>query len=310
MSTIDPAKGAGLRRPGVVGTAQSHRAAKPLFWTKSRSKGIGDAVTYAIIAMMSVVILFPVFWMLSTSLKERGEVFLFPPRWIPEELIWENYPEALTFLPFGMYFRNTVFVTGMCVLGQLLSSPLVAFAFARLHARGRDVLFLLVLATMMLPAQVTMIPLFMLFKVAGLVDTFVPLILPNFFGGAFFIFLLRQFFLTISPELADAAKIDGCGYFQTYSRIYLPLSKPALATVAIFTIMWTWNDFMGPLIYLNREQNWTLTLGLSRFRGIYGTTPWNLLMAASLVTVLPLIVLFFFAQRYFIQGIVITGVKG
>jgi multiple sugar transport system permease protein len=302
MSTID--------RPGVVGATQSRGVAKPLFWTKSRSNRIGDAVTYAIIAVSSIVILFPVFWMLSTSLKEAGEVFLFPPRWIPKELIWENYPKALTFLPFGMYFRNTVFVTGMCVVGQLLSSPLIAFAFARLRARGRDALFLLVLATMMLPSQVTMIPLFMLFKVFGLVDTFVPLILPSFFGGAFFIFLLRQFFLTISPELADAAKIDGCSYFQTYSRIYLPLSKPALATVAIFTIMWTWNDFMGPLIYLNREQNWTLTLGLSRFRGIYGTTPWNLLMAASLVTVLPLIVLFFFAQRYFIQGIVITGVKG
>lgn len=286
--------------------------AKPvkMFWTKSRTKFLGDLVTYVIVIIFSLVILVPVLWMLSTALKENSEVFLFPPRWIPKTLNWKNFPESLTFLPFAQYFANTSLITFAAMIGQLVSSPMVAFAFARLRARKKEVLFILILATMMLPWQVTMIPLFLGYKMVGLVDTFVPLILPNFFGSAFFIFLLRQFFLTISPELGDAAKIDGCGYFQIFTRIYLPLSKPALATVAIFTFMSNWNDFMGPLIYLSKSENWTLTLGLSRFTGMYGTTAWNLLMAASLITVLPCILLFFFAQRYFIQGIVITGVKG
>jgi ABC-type glycerol-3-phosphate transport system permease component len=248
--------------------------------------------------------------MLSTALKQNSEVFLFPPRWIPKQLNWQNFPEALTFLPFARFLQNTSVITFSAVLGQLLSSPLVAYAFARLQARGRDALFVLVLSTMMLPSQVTMIPLFVIFKQLGWVDTYIPLILPNFFGSAYYIFLLRQFFLTIPRDLGDAAKIDGCGYFGTFSRIFLPLSKPALATVAIFTFMSNWNDFMNPLIYLSSNDKWTLTLGLSRFTGMYGTTAWNLLMAASLITILPCILLFFFAQRYFIQGIVITGVKG
>ena len=279
-------------------------------WTKSKLKTTGDAITYVLVLFISGIILIPVFWMLSTALKAKSEVFLFPPRWIPKVLLWGNFPESLTFLPFGRYLTNTAVVTFSAMLGQILSSPLVAYAFARLRARGRDALFTMVLATMMLPWQVTMVPLFLLYKTFGWVDTYVPLILPNFFGGAFFIFLLRQFFLTIPPELGDAAKIDGCGYFGTFTRIFLPLSKPGLATVAIFTFMWNWNDFMGPLIYLNTNDKWTLTIGLSRFTGMYGTTAWNLLMAASLITVLPCVLLFFFAQRYFIQGIVMTGVKG
>jgi ABC-type glycerol-3-phosphate transport system permease component len=279
-------------------------------WTKSRIRIVGDVVTYVLILFLCGIILIPVFWMLSTALKQNSEVFLFPPRWIPKTLNWGNFPEALTFLPFARFLQNTSVITFSAMLGQLLSSPLVAYAFARLQARGRDALFVLVLSTMMLPSQVTMIPLFVIFKRLGWVDTYIPLILPNFFGSAYYIFLLRQFFLTIPPDLGDAAKIDGCGYFGTFSRIFLPLSKPALATVAIFTFMWNWNDFMGPLIYLSSNDKWTLTLGLSRFTGMYGTTAWNLLMAASLITILPCILLFFFAQRYFIQGIVITGVKG
>lgn len=171
-------------------------------------------------------------------------------------------------------------------------------------------LFILVLATMMIPSQVTMIPLFVLFKQLNWVDTFKPLIVPNFFGSAFFIFLLRQFFMTIPIELDDAAKIDGCGYLGIYGRVLMPLTKPALATVAIFGFMWNWNDFMGPLIYLNSRDKLTVSLALSRFTGMYGMTAWNLLMAASLVVALPCLVLFFFTQRYFIQGIVITGLKG
>ncbi len=196
------------------------------------------------------------------------------------------------------------------MVGTLLSSSIVAYGFARLRARGRDVLFMILLSTMMIPPQVTMIPVFALFKLLNWTDTFKPLIIPNFFGGAFFIFLLRQFYMTIPIELDDAAKIDGCSYLGIFSRIILPLTKPALATVAIFSFMWSWNDFMDPLIYLNSRDKLTLTLALNRFTGMYGMTAWNLLMAASLVVALPCFVLFFFAQRYFIQGIVVTGLKG
>ena len=201
-------------------------------------------------------------------------------------------------------------ITFATMVGTLLSSSIVAYGFARLRARGRDVLFMILLSTMMIPPQVTMIPVFALFKLLNWTDTFKPLIIPNFFGGAFFIFLLRQFYMTIPIELDDAAKIDGCSYLGIFSRIILPLTKPALATVAIFSFMWSWNDFMDPLIYLNSRDKLTLTLALNRFTGMYGMTAWNLLMAASLVVALPCFVLFFFAQRYFIQGIVVTGLKG
>ncbi len=277
---------------------------------KKKGKLLGDALTYAALSLMGVVILVPVFWMLSTALKSDSEVFLFPPVWIPKKLLWENFRKGVTFLPFLRYLLNTSTITVAALVGQLLASPLVAYAFARLNGRGKNHLFMLVLSTMMLPSQVTMIPLFILYKQFGWVDTYVPLILPNFFGSAFFIFLLRQFMLTIPPEMGDAAKIDGCGYFGTFTRIYLPLSKPALATVAIFTFMGNWNDFMTPLIYLSSTQKWTLTLGLSRFTGMYGRTVWNQLMGVSLITIVPCVLLFFFAQSYFIQGIVITGVKG
>jgi ABC-type glycerol-3-phosphate transport system permease component len=248
--------------------------------------------------------------MLSTALKEDSEVYLFPPEWIPKRIYPNNFIRALTFLPFGRYFINTSVITFLSVIGQLISSSLVAFGFARLKARGKDLLFMLVLSTMMIPSQITMIPIFVLFKLLNWVDSFKPLIIPNFFGGAFFIFLLRQFYMTIPIELDDAAKIDGCSYFGIYTRIILPLTKPALATVAIFTFMWNWNDFMGPLIYLNSREKLTLSLALSRFTGMYGMTAWNLLMAASIVVALPCFILFFFAQKYFIQGIVITGLKG
>jgi len=187
----------------------------------------------------------------------------------------------------------------------------VAYAFARLRCRAKNVLFMLVLATMMLPGQVTMIPLYILFRRLNWIGTFAPLIVPTFFGNAYFIFLLRQFFSTIPRALDDAATIDGCGYIARFVRIILPMSKPALATVAIFSFMSHWNDFMGPMIYLSSSRTrWTMTLGLNAFRGAYGGTQWNMLMCASLVSVIPPVILFFFAQRFFIQGIVITGVKG
>lgn len=279
-------------------------------WTKTSRKIAADSLAYTVLLFLGLIILVPVFWMLSTALKSDTEVFLFPPVWIPDPLNWSNFGKALTFLPFGRYFLNTSIITLEAVIGQFLSSPLAAFAFARLRARWKGVLFALVISTMLLPMQVTMIPRFVLFKELGWVDTFMPLIVPNFFGGAYFIFLLRQFFLTIPPELSDAATIDGCGYFGIFARIFLPLAKPAVAAMCIFTFMWNWNDFMDPLIYLSSSEKWTLALGLSRYTGIHGMSAWNQLMAASLVSILPCIFLFFFAQRFFIQGIVITGVKG
>lgn len=278
--------------------------------SKRKEEILIKTIVYILLIMSSIIILIPVFWMLSTAIKEDSEVYLFPPEWIPKRIYLSNFSRALTFLPFGRYFINTSFITFLSVIGQLISSSLVAFGFARLRARGKDLLFMLVLSTMMIPSQITMIPIFVLFKLLNWVDTFKPLIIPNFFGGAFFIFLLRQFYMTIPIELDDAAKIDGCSYFGIYTKIILPLTKPALATVAIFTFMWTWNDFMGPLIYLNSREKLTLSLALSRFTGMYGMTAWNLLMAASIVVALPCFVLFFFAQKYFIQGIVITGLKG
>jgi ABC-type glycerol-3-phosphate transport system permease component len=277
---------------------------------KRARKNLADALTYALLVVTGILILLPLFWMVSTSLKDPKDLWLVPPVWIPKPLRWENYREALTTLPFARFALNTTVITVVSVIGQLLSSPLVAYSFARLRFRGKSVLFMLILATMMLPGQVTMIPVFILFKTFGWLDTFIPLTLPNFFGSAYFIFLLRQFMLTIPSELGDAAKIDGCGYFGTFSRIFLPLSKPALATVAIFTFTGVWNDFMGPVIYLNSRDKWTLAVGLRGFLATYGQTKYHLLMAASLVTVLPCVILYFFAQRLFIQGIVITGIKG
>ena len=277
---------------------------------KRASKMLGDIITYVFLVGVGLVILVPVAWMLSTALKADSEVFLFPPRWIPKELKWENFKKGMTFLPFARYFSNTVYITLLNVTGQLLASPLIAYGFAKLRCRTRDALFILLLSTMMLPRHVTMVPLFIFYRKLGWIDTYWPLIIPSFAGAPYYIFLLRQFLLTIPQELSDAAKIDGCGYFGTFTRIFLPLSKPALATVAIFTFMWNWNDFMSPLIYISSDEKWTLTLGLSRFTGMYGMTAWNQLMAVSLVVILPSILLFFFAQRLFIQGIVITGVKG
>jgi multiple sugar transport system permease protein len=258
----------------------------------------------------AAVVLVPVVWMVSTSLKALGQTLAFPPIWIPDPFVWRNYADALTFLPFHLFAANTLIYTVSTMVGEALASSLVAFAFARLRARGRNVLFLLVLSTMMVPSQVTMIPQYVMFSKIEWTDSLKPLIVPAFFGSPYLIFLLRQFFTTIPRDMDDAARIDGCGWFGIYWRIIVPMSKPVLTTVMILSFMWHWNDFMGPLIYLDSKEKMTLSLGLSRFSAQYGATPWNLLMAASLVTVLPCVVLFFILQRYFIQGIVISGVKG
>jgi len=251
----------------------------------------------------------PLVWSVSASLSSLGDVFRWPIRWVPSPAIWGNYVEAMTLQPFGLYFRNTAFVTAARVVALTLSSSLVAFAFARLRWKWRDRLFLVVLATMMLPDQVTMIPRFVLFSRLGWVNTYLPLVFPAVFGGPFFIFLLRQFFMTLPTELDDAARMDGASVFQTYWRILMPQSKPALTAVAIFEFQWSWNAFLEPLIYLHSKSKWLVSLGLRNFAGEY-IQWWNLMMAASILVMLPILVLFFVGQRYFIQGVVFTGLKG
>ncbi len=258
---------------------------------------------------VALLFLIPFLWMISSSLKPNYQIFETPPPWIPDPPRWENYREALTTLPFNRYILNTAILSVVTIIGHLLSCTLIAYAFARLRAPGRDFLFVVVLATMMLPYPVTMIPLYVVFKQLGWINTFLPLTVPAFLGSAFYIFLLRQFFLTLPPDFEDAARIDGANTLQILWRIILPLSLPALATVAIFTFQATWNDFLAPLIYLQKPDLYTVTLGLQFFRSTF-TTNWSYLMAASLVTSLPVIIVFFLAQRYFIEGITLSGVKG
>lgn len=270
------------------------------------------AAIYAVVLIAgAIVFMVPFAWMVSTSLKEPGQLYVFPPKWIPHPARWRNYLEAWTALPFNLYLRNTVLITGLNIIGQTVSASLVAFGFARLRFRGRGFLFTCVLATMMIPAQVTMVPMFLMFKSLGWVDTFLPLIVPGFFGGgAFFIFLLRQYIMTVPHELDDAAKIDGCSWFGIYRRVIIPQIKPALSCVAIFSFMSHWNDFMGPLIYLNSETKKTISLGLRIFQQSIVYTEMNYLMAAAILALLPCLTIFFFAQRYFISGVALTGMKG
>ncbi len=269
-----------------------------------------DAVLIHLLLLAGAFFLMiPLAWMISTSLKSLGAVTTIPPEWIPRRLLWSNYADIFRLVPFGRYVWNTSVITLLDIVGKILSCSLVAFSFARLRWRGRETVFLVMLATMMLPPQVTMIPQFVVFKYLGWIDTIVPLVLPNWLGGPFLTFLLRQFFMSIPLDLDDAARIDGASLFGIYWRIVLPLSKPALAAVAIFMFNGSWNDFFGPLIYLHSRDKYTIALGLRSFQD-QNYTEWHLLMAASLVAMLPVVLLFFFAQKYFIQGIVFTGVKG
>jgi ABC-type glycerol-3-phosphate transport system permease component len=276
-------------------------------WTLQRR--LTRAVIYIILILGAFVLMIPLAWMFSTSLKTLGTIFSIPPEWIPSTPHWENYQEIFTSVPFGRYMYNTATITMLDVVGKVLSCSLVAFAFARLHWRGRDVLFLVMLATLMLPHQVTLIPQFVLFKYLGWINTYIPLVLPNFLGGPFLTFLLRQYYMTIPMELDDAARMDGASIFDVYWRIILPLSRPGLAAVAIFMFNSSWNDFLGPLIYLQDRNLYTISLGLRSFQDQFYTS-WHLLMAASLIAMIPVLLIFFFAQKYFIQGVVFTGIKG
>ncbi len=268
------------------------------------------AVLQVTLTIGAIALLMPLFWLLSTSLKETGKEWIMPPQWIPNPPVWSNYTQALTSVPFDLFFRNTILIAVLATLGTLWTSTMAGFAFSRLRFPGRDVLFALVLATMLLPSVVTLIPTFLLFKTLGWLDTFLPLIVPYWFGGtAFSIFLSRQFFLGIPYEIDEAARVDGASSFRIYTTMMLPVSLPLLAALTIFSILHHWNDFMAPLIYLNRDEMKTLALGLRLFQGDFGAQ-YNLMMAAAAVTVIPVIVLFFAAQRFFVRGIVTTGLAG
>ena len=265
--------------------------------------------SHAALIGLGLLFFLPFYWLVITSLKSDTEVFAVPPVWVPKALLWGNFVRAVQYVPFFTYLKNTLVICVLSVVGTVLSSSLVAYSFARIEWPGRNVLFLLLLATMMLPGQVTMIPVFAIFRTLGWIDTIAPLVVPQFLGTAFFIFMLRQFFMTIPLELSDSARIDGCSEWDIYRRVILPLSRPALATVGLFTFIASWNDFSGPLLYLNDERKATLSLGLQQFVSQHGAE-WSLLMAASTLMTIPIIVIFFFAQRTFIQGIALTGIKG
>lgn len=273
-------------------------------------------LTHCSLILLSIVFAAPFFWVISTSLKPINETLTNPPKWIPSHVMWENYPKAISYnseelgyIPLLVYARNTIVVTILCVCGAVISNALVAYSFARLKWPGRDLFFMLTLATMMIPFPVLMVPTFSMFRWLGWIGTFRPLWVPAFFGSAFSIFLLRQFFKTIPMELSEAAKIDGASEFRTFFSVVMPLARPALTVVAIFTFMGTWNDFLGPLIYLVDQKTFTLSLGLQAYQTQHGGTPWNLLMAATLLVILPLVLVFFFAQKVFIQGIATSGIK-
>lgn len=275
----------------------------------STSQSIWRTIGYAVLIIGSAISLIPFLWMLSSSFKDPAYIFSDPIQWIPKPWLWANYAKAFERMPFALYTWNTVEITSLSLIGQLISCSLVAFGFARMRFPGRDVLFVVLLSTMMLPAQVTMIPVFKIFATVGWYDTFLPLIVPSFFGAPFFIFLLRQYLMTIPREMDEAARIDGASTWQVYRHILLPQMKPALATVSIFAFMGSWNDFLGPLIFLDSPAKRTLALGLYAFQGQYAVD-WNYLMAASTVVMLPLLIIFIIGQKYFIQGVVVSGVKG
>jgi ABC-type glycerol-3-phosphate transport system permease component len=269
-------------------------------------------VIIIILCVVAVLMIMPFLWLISSSLKLEQRVFLFPPQWIPNPIRWVNYLEALTYKPFFLYLRNTLFIVILNEIAIVSSSSLCGYSLARIPFPGRNFCFWVVIAVMMIPYFVLMVPTFIMLSKLGWVNTYLPLTVPYFFGGgAFNIFLFRQFFRTIPIDLSDAARIDGCGEFGIYWRIIMPLSKPAIVVVAIFTFLNAWNSFIEPLLYINNPNMFTVALGLANFRGDpTAYIQWNLLMAASSSMTIPVILIFFAGQRYFIQGVVMSGIKG
>lgn len=271
-------------------------------------KNVSKSLAHIVLIVASFFFLIPFIWMVSTSLKPLDQVFTFPPEWIPNPVQWSNYIDAMNYIPFFTYLKNTILITLFSTLGAVLSCPLVAYSFAKLKWPGRNILFIITIGVMMIPGQVTMIPLFLLFEKLGLVGTPYPLIIPAFFGIPFYIFLLRQFFMGLPDSLREAAKIDGAGEFRIYWQIMLPLAKPAVLAVGLFQFMASWTDFIGPLLYLTDSVQYTLSLGLQQFQSQKGSE-WGLMMAVSTMMTVPVIILFFFLQKTFIKGITFSGIK-
>ena len=289
------------------------RSSRAQRWWRTRTfqRKAKSAIVYTFLITLGAIFVFPFLWMLSSALKPEYQIYVWPPKWVPHPIMWGNFAEALgnPLLPFPLFFRNTMIIEIAVVTGRLLSCTLVAYGFARLEAPGKDLLFAILLATLMLPAPVTMIPKFILFNKLGWVNTLLPLTVPAWFGEAYAIFLMRQFFMSIPRELEEAARMDGASTIQTIRHIIIPLSMPVLIVIGILSFKDNWNDFMNPLIYLNNSKLYTLSLGLAFFNGQYNVQM-NLLMAASVALMLPILILFFFAQKAFVQGITLTGLKG
>ncbi len=298
-------------------------AANTITSTSVRSTGLSNrkrqnlgetvrkTVVYALLILLSLVFLFPLFWMITSALKAEGQIFLWPPQWIPNPILFSNFQKAFNNpqLPFDRFVVNTLIIEAGVVSGRLISCTLVAYGFARLRAPGKNILFTLLLATLMLPRAAIIIPEYILFNQLGWVNTFLPLIVPAWFGEAYAIFLMRQFFMTIPRELEEAAIIDGASTLTVIWKVIVPLSTPVLAVIAILTFKDTWNDFLHPLLFLNEPSKYTVAVGLAYFNGQFDVKL-NLLMAASVTMMIPIVILFIFAQRAFVEGISLTGLKG
>jgi multiple sugar transport system permease protein len=303
-TTTEPLSRVQSARPIERPQPQTTRRRPARYW-------IAAGLRHGLLIAVALLFMVPFYWMLITSLKTQGEVFTTPVQWWPSTLHWENYLTALYYpsFPFLRFMWNSFYYAGMVTVGTVLSCAAVSYGFARLRFPGRDLLFVITVATLMVPSIVTLIPTFVIFKNLGLLGGYAPLIVPSFFGNAFFIFMMRQFFLGLPRELDDAARVDGASEFRIFWQIMLPLVRPALLVMALFTFMWTWQEFFGPLVYLQESEKFPLSLGLFNFRG-RRLTEWHLMMAGATLATLPLIVLFFVAQRYFLEGIKLTGIKG
>lgn len=271
---------------------------------------IGVVSGYVVLGVVAATMLLPFFWMLSTSLKSTGKIFILPPQWIPNPFRWANYSDLFDILPFGRFIINTTYIAALSTFGHLLSCALGAFAFARLRFPGKEFLFMVLLATMMIPGHVTLIPVFVMMRAFNWIDTHYPLIVPAFFGGPFGVFLMRQAFFGVPQDFLDAARIDGASLFHIWWRIFLPLAKPALATLGLFTFMGSWNDLMGPLIFLNTTAKYTLSLGVAMLSGSE-TRPGRFayVMAGATISVIPVVAIFLYLQRYFVAGVLRGGLK-
>lgn len=274
--------------------------------TNSRRNKISKTILFIVLTLGAIIILFPIAWMIFTALKSSTEISAYPPKMLPEKPLFENFMIAWQKAPFTQYTLNTLFIVFFTVVGTVLSNSFISYGFAKIQFKGKKPLFRLVLATMMIPAFVTLVPQYVIFSKLGWVDTYLPLIVPAFCGNAFQIFMMRQFYRTIPNELSEAARVDGAGHFYIWGKLMLPLVKPIMATVALISFKGAWSDFQGPLLYLSDRSKYTLQLGLQVFKGV-GYTEWNYLMAVSFLSMIPILILFFCFQNYFIQGMDVGG---